>query len=58
MNSIQTFLDGKKTYLVAAAIVLTALVALGDGTIDVGTFVNRALEAFGLSFLRLGVKKS
>ena len=57
MNSLQKFLDGKKTYIAAIGIAVAALFALADGGIDLGTFVTRCLEAFGLSALRLGVKK-
>jgi len=58
MQPILEFLNGKKSYLVAIGIILTAFVALGDGSIDVGTFAQRALEALGLAALRKGVAKT
>ena len=52
---LKKLLDGKKTYLTAAAIVVVGI--LNWYGIDVPPFVWAALSALGLSFLREGVKK-
>jgi len=57
MNSIQAWLDGKKTHIASIGVVVTSFLKLADGTIDLGTFILAALGAFGLSALRFGVKK-
>ena len=61
MASIIAWLDGKKTYITAVLIALFNFgVAQGwwaEGTMYV-ELVNAILAAFGLAFLRSGVKKS
>ncbi len=53
---IQEFLAGKKTYIAAAGLALTALAAYaGDG--DVKTLVEGLLQALALAGLRAGVEK-
>jgi len=58
VNSIQTFLDGKKTHIASIGIAVTSFLELANGKIDLGMFVLACLGAFGLSALRFGVKKS
>ena len=57
MSAIKNFLKGKKTYLVATAAGLTALVAWSEDTISLAQLVTALFEAFGFIFLRLGVAK-
>jgi hypothetical protein len=53
-----TWINGKKTYIVAAATILYAAVQLWQGQIDQQTFVNTVEAALGLAALRHGVAKS
>ena len=55
MDPIQKFLDGKKTYLTALAILIVGI--LGYWQLEVPEFVWAALGALGLGFLRAGVNK-
>lgn len=57
MDSIKTFLAGKKTYLTAFAGVLTALVAWADGTAGLVTTVGAILGFVGLGSLRAAIAK-
>jgi hypothetical protein len=57
MQAALEFLAGKKTYLVAAGVAVTALGAFAAGEIDLATAFFRALEAAGLATLRAGVSK-
>jgi hypothetical protein len=51
------FLDGYKTYIVAAGAILTAVGGYLTGAIDAVTAINSVLAALGLSTLRHGVSK-
>ena len=55
MESFRTFLAGYKTYLTAAAGVLTALAAFAVGEIDIVGLVTAVFAALGLASLRAGV---
>ena len=57
MDSIKTFLAGKKTYLTAAAGVLTALVAFSDGTASLVVTIGAILGYIGLGSLRAAIAK-
>lgn len=50
-------LKGKKTYIAAAGMALSALAAYLGDAIDGATLVQRLVEAVGLATLRAGVKK-
>jgi hypothetical protein len=57
------FLSGKKTYVIAILMVVTAAANTYYGDMTIGEFLKSAelktlLEAFGLSSLRAGVSKS
>jgi len=56
MDEIQKFLDGKKTYITAAAILAVGI--LKAFKIEVPEYVWGALGALGLAFLRVAVDKS
>ena len=56
MDTILKWLDGKRTYVVAAAI-LGCGVAAGFG-VHIPEYVWAALAALGLGWLRAGVKKA
>jgi NAD/NADP transhydrogenase alpha subunit len=51
------FLSGYKTYVVGAAIVLTALGAFLSGDMTLAQAVQAALTGLGLGALRAGVAK-
>ncbi len=53
---MQKFLEGKKTYIVAAGIVIAALVSFLTGEMDLSTAVVAALAGLGIGTLRSGVK--
>ena len=57
LTSIQTWLSGKKTYLSAAAAILTAAVAFGEHQIDLTTLIATVWAAAQTCFLRLGIAK-
>ena len=57
MTSIQDWLKGKKTYLTAAAGVITALIAFGDGTASLVVTVGAILGYIGLGSLRAAIAK-
>ena len=48
-------LEGKRTYIVAAGVVVSALVAFLTGEATLGQAVTTALEGAGLAALRAGV---
>ena len=49
------FLTGKKTYIVALAILVSGVIQWGLGEIELGQVIFRVLEAGGLGALRAGV---
>lgn len=51
------FLNGYKTYLIAAAILAYALLGVGLGDMDGAKFVELILEASALAGLRHGISK-
>lgn len=55
IETIRAYLQGKKTYLIAAIAVLSALLAFASGTADLFETVNTILIALGLGSLRSGV---
>jgi len=57
MQKISNFLDGKKTYIVAAATIVYALVT-GWSTGHWTEAMEMVFAALGFSALRSGVKKS
>jgi hypothetical protein len=54
-NAVVKWLDGKRTYLTAGAILAVGIL-VGFG-VQVPEYVWAALAALGLGFLRAGVKK-
>jgi hypothetical protein len=57
MNKIKEALSGKKTYLVAAGMIIAALVEYtGDG--DLGKLINKIIEAIALITVRAGIAKA
>ena len=52
------WLDGKKTYIAAAAVVVAALAGFLGGDLTLGQAVANALEGLGLAALRSGVAKA
>jgi len=62
MTKIRKWLDGKKTYIVSALLVLVSLVRLIDGDISLAEFFAKEdflvlLNGLGLGSLRAGVSK-
>ena len=55
-NTITKWMEGKKTYFTAGAIVVCGILA--EVGVQVPEFVWAALAALGLAFLRDGVTKS
>ena len=55
MNKIRDILKGKKTYITAIIGVLGALVAWGDGHIDLTGLIAAAWAAAQTCFIRAGV---
>lgn len=55
MNKVREFLSGKKTYLTAAIGVLGAVIAFGDGQIDVTALVAAIWAAAQSCFIRAGI---
>jgi len=58
MKNLLSKLNGKKSYIVAAATVAYALVVVGWGTGDWATASELVLAALGLASLRHGVAKT
>jgi len=56
MDPIMTWIDGKKTYITAGAILVCGV--LDHYGITIPEYVWGALAALGLTFLRMGVSKS
>ena len=54
-NAVVKFVEGRKTYFVAATILICGILA--DYGVEIPVYVWGALAAFGLGFLRMGVKK-
>jgi hypothetical protein len=57
MNGMMFWLDGKKTYFIAAVIVLSAATSWLTGELTLADALTRALEGLGLASLRAGVAK-
>ena len=55
MTKFRNFLSGKKTYLTAAIGVLGAVIAFGDGQIDVTALVAAIWAAAQTCFIRVGI---
>ncbi len=58
MQGIIDFLNGKKTYMVCVAAILTALVAWLNGALTLAQFVEAIFAAIGGITLRAGITKS
>lgn len=58
LNTIKEFLSGKKTYLVAAGLIIGAVTAWASGEASFIEMVVAVLNGLGLSALRSGVKKA
>lgn len=58
LTKLKNGLEGKKTYIVAAAVVLTALGAFLNGDLTLIQAVEQALVGMGIGTLRAGVAKS
>lgn len=57
IGKVKDWLKGKKTYLMAAGILLTSIAAWSVGEIDLSTMALRVAEAAGLSSLRAAIGK-
>lgn len=55
---MKNFLQGKKTYLVAAVGILTALTGWSDGNLTNVEAIIVGMNALGLSTLRAGIGKA
>jgi len=55
-NAVVKFVEGKKTYFVAATILVCGI--LSHFGIEVPDYIWFALAALGLGFLRAGVRKA
>ena len=51
------WLGGKKTYFVAAGVVIAAVLSWATGDLSLADAVTRVLEGLGLATLRAGVAK-
>lgn len=58
MNKIIVFLQGKKTYIVAAIIMLQAALAYLNGEVNGVQALNQVLTGMGLGTLRAGLSKT
>ena len=58
VDKLRSMLDGKKTYLVSAGIVLAGVGAFLQGETDLVGLVAYVLNGTGLATLRAGVSKS
>jgi hypothetical protein len=56
MNAIRTALQGNKTYITAAVLILTAVLSWINGDANAFQAVEAVLGGLGLGFLRAGVK--
>lgn len=50
-----SFLQGKRTYLTGAAMIIHAGLAYYIGEMDAGVAINHALEGLGFIFVRSGI---
>lgn len=57
MQRVQTFLQGKKTYLMAVIGLLGALVAWADSQIDLMSLLAAAWAAIQTCFIRAGINR-
>ena len=57
MKKLVSFLDGKKTFIVAAVLFLQAVVVTGWQNGDWNAAIDQALLALGLGALRDGIRK-
>jgi hypothetical protein len=57
IDQFRTFLQGKKTYLVAATGVLTALIGFADGSAGLLATVGGILAAIGFGSLRAAIAR-
>ena len=57
MDFLKTYLDGKKTHLVALGVVLTAVGGLLSGDLTLLAAITQTFAGLGLSALRMGVAK-
>lgn len=55
MEAFRKFLEGHKTYLTAATVLLGALLAFATGEIDIVGLFAAVLNALGLASLRAGI---
>jgi len=55
MTALQKFFEGKKSYIVAACIIVTGV--LNENGIEVPVYVWSALAALGLAAIRDAIKK-
>jgi len=58
MTKFLEFLNGKKTYLAATGLVLSAVISFATGEMTLGQSATNVLEGLGLAGLRAGVSKS
>ena len=58
MGNIKTFLEGKKTYILALGAIVTALGAYASGSIDTVTLIQSIWAALTGITLRAGVAKA
>lgn len=56
--TVREWLNGKKTYLTAAAAIITAVVGWAEGSVSADVTVTAILGALSLMFSRAGVKKA
>lgn len=57
ISKLREFLKGKKTYLVAVAGVITALIAFANGQISALQLLYTILGACGLSSIKAAISK-
>ncbi len=57
LTKVKEYLKGKKTYLVAAAAIITAVVGYSDGTLDLIQLIEAVFVAVGFGTLRAGIAK-
>lgn len=57
IEKIKVWLQGKKTYLVSAVAILTALIAFANGALSILGLGEAILAALGLSTIRAAISK-
>lgn len=57
MTKIRKWLDGKKTYLISIAGILTTLVAYASGNIELGDALEKIFPLLLAITIRVGIKK-